>query len=156
MLPGHEHPREGGEERADFRHVHDSHRAHGLVESVRSKGQEGVGIGRVDDVVFDRGIARRALASTCDEFRAVVERDDTRPELRHSPGESSRAARGVENRIPCSHVQEAFRRRLDQQRLELVPATDPVVPPAGVRIPDPTILIGPFGKFSVVTLGCHV
>jgi hypothetical protein len=155
-FPRGEHSREGREQRADFGHVHDSHRANGLIESARSKRQEDLGIGRVNDVVFDRRIAGRVLASTCDEFRAVVERDHTRPELRHPPGESSCAACGVENRVPRNDVQEAFRGRLDQHRLVIVAVTDPVVPPEDVRVPYPAILVGLFGELSILTLGCQV
>ena len=110
-----------------FRHVHDGHRANGFVESVRSKRQEDLGIGSVNNVVFDRRIAGRALASTCDEFGAVVEGDHMRPEFRHPPGESPGAASGVENRVPSNDTQEAFRGRLDQHPLEIVAITDPVM-----------------------------
>src|SRR5439155_19205842 len=61
-------------------------------------------------------------------------------------GESSCAACGVQDRVPGTDIQEAFGGRLDQQRLEIVAVTDPVVPPAGVHVPQPTILLGVFGK----------
>jgi hypothetical protein len=107
-------------------------------------------------MVFDRGIAGRALARARDEFGAVVERDHPRPELRHPPGESSCAACRVEDRVASNDVQEPFRGRLDQHRLEIVAVTDPVVPPAGVRVPYPAIFVRLFGELSILTLGDHV
>ena len=106
-------------------------------------------------MVLDRRIAGRTLASARDEFRAVVERDHMRPEFRHPPGESSCAACGVQDRVPGTDIQEAFGGRLDQQRLEIVAVTDPVVPPAGVHVPQPTILLGVFGKLPLLTLASH-
>ena len=106
-------------------------------------------IGSVQDVVLDRQIAGRPFASARDEFRAVVERDHVRSELRHSPGESSCAACDVEDRVAGVDVEEAFGGRLDQQRLEGVAVTDAVVPPAGVGVPDAAIVVGMFGKLTV-------
>ena len=45
--------------------------------------------------------------------------------------------------------------RFDQQRLELVAVTDPVVPPPCVRIPYPAILVGLLRELSVVLFICH-
>ena len=39
---------------------------------------------------------------------------------------------------------------------EIIAITDSVVPPLGVRIPDPAILVGVFGKLSILTFGCHL
>lgn len=99
-------------------------------------------------------------------FRANGERyDDTLTPERttcrpvcsyHTSGESSRAAGGVENRVARDDVQETSRGRLDQHRLVIVAVTDPVVPPAGIRVPDPAILVGLFGELSVLTLDGHV
>src|SRR5213593_1823815 len=65
------------------------------------------------------------------------------------------AACGVQDRVPGTDIQEAFGGRLDQQRLEIVAVTDPVVPPAGVHVPQPTILLGVFGKLPLLTLASH-
>ena len=83
-------------------------------------------------VVLDRGIARGALTSPRNELRTLVKRDHPRPELRHTPGKSSCAACGIQDCVPYHNLQEAFRGRLDQNRLEIVAVTDPIVPPAGV------------------------
>jgi hypothetical protein len=138
-----------------FRHVHQSHRANGLVESVQSKRHERLGVSRVEDVVID-GRTGRALASTCDEWRAGIERHHSRPERRHPPGESSRTASYIENRV-CRHdVQEAFSGRLNQHGLEIVAVTNPIIPPEGVHVPYPAILVGVFGELSIPRLSCHV
>ena len=129
------------EQGADLRHVHDRHRTNGLVEPVRPQRRDRVGVGSVHDVVLDRGVPGRALARARDEFCTVVEGDDPRAELRHPPGESSRAARDIQDGVSGTDLEETFSRWLNQQRLEVVAVADPVVPPAGVRIPYPTIVI---------------
>ena len=106
-------------------------------------------------MVLDRGIPGRAFTRARDELCTVVEGDDPRAEVRHPPRESSRAACDIQDGVSGTDLEETFSRWLDQQRLEVVAVADPVVPPAGVRIPYPAIVIALFRKLRVPGPGGH-
>jgi len=86
----------------------------------------------------------------------VIERNDAGPEFGHPPGETARTAGDIQNDISAGDRKESFGGRLNQQGLKVIPVAYSVVPPEGVRIPYPAILIRVLGELGFPSVSCHL
>ena len=132
------------------------HRADCLVETAHAQRPEGFGVGRVEHVVLDGGIHGGALPSTFDEIGGLIERDDKRSELGHTPGKATSATGDIQNGLPGGNGQQPLSRGLDEQLLEVIPIAYAVVPPVSVGFPYTAILVRVLGKLGFVAFCFHV
>src|SRR5581483_10294022 len=151
-----DHLPDAAHQRLDFGHIHDSLIADSSIKALCSQSHNLLLSGGIHLAVVDTvGMLRRACTGAFEELRAEVRGDHIHTELGHTACKDAVATANLQDGFTWLQVEQPLARRTDQQALELVAFTHPLVPKCGFLVPDPTRLLMEIGRLSSLSISHH-